>query len=90
MDAIQVAMLALTAVAVGIMCAITVQLYLTVREMRAELHAVRAQILPMLDRLNGSTQIAAAVAVAIAAGVKAFRESNRDAAGDSIRQEEMP
>ncbi len=90
MDAIQVAMLTLTAVAVGIMCAITVQLYMTVREMRSELHAVRAQILPMLDRLNGSTQIAAAVAVAIAAGVKAFRESNREAAGDSIRQEEMP
>ncbi len=90
MEAIQVAMLTLTAVAVGIMAAVLVQLYSTVRALRSELSAVRGRIEPMLDRLAGSQQIAEAVAVAIAAGVKAFRESTREAVVDSSRQEGKP
>jgi hypothetical protein len=77
MEAIQVVMLALTALAVGVMCTVMVQLYVAVRQMRAEVVAVRGRIEPMLDRINASSQVAAALGVALAAAAKAFGESRR-------------
>jgi hypothetical protein len=88
MEAIQIVMLALTAMAVGVMCTVMVQLYITVRQMRAEIVAVRGRIEPVLDRLNASSQVAAALGVALAAAAKAFGESRRASAQHS--PEETP
>jgi hypothetical protein len=88
MEAIPVVMLALTAVAVGVMCTVMVQLYVAVRQMRAEVVAVRGRIEPMLDRINASSQVAAALGVALAAAAKAFGESRR-ADGAHRNSEEM-
>jgi hypothetical protein len=87
MEAIQVAMLTLTAVAVGVMCTVMVQLYVAVRQMRAEIGAVRGRIEPMLDRVNASSQVAAALGVALAAALKAFGDARRSAGADSSREE---
>jgi hypothetical protein len=80
MESIQVAMLTLTAIAVGVLCTVMVQLHLALRQLRADVAATRARVEPLLDRFNQSSQIASALGVAIAAGAKAFRESQRAAA----------
>lgn len=88
MEATQVVMLALTALAVGVMCTVMVQLYVAVRQMRAEVLAVRARIDPMLDRITATSQVAAALGVALAAAAKAFGEA-RHASGVHRTPEEM-
>jgi hypothetical protein len=80
MESIQVAMLTLTAIAVGVLCSVMVQLHLAIRQLRADVAATRARVEPLLDRLNQSSQIATALGVAIAAGARAFRETQRAAA----------
>lgn len=87
MESIQVAMLTLTAIAVGVLCSVMVQLHLAIRQLRADVAATRARVEPMLDRLNQSSQIASALGVAIAAGAKAFRESQRAAASTQTTEE---
>jgi hypothetical protein len=87
MESIQVAMLTLTAIAVGVLLSVMVQLHLAIRQLRADVAATRARVEPMLDRLNQSSQLATALGVAIAAGARAYRESQRAAASPQATEE---
>jgi hypothetical protein len=87
MDAMNVALLTLAALLVGMFLPVMAQLYFTLRQVRMELHETRARLDPVLDRLNSAANLSTALAVAVTAGIKAFRESSRE---DAAPQEEAP
>jgi hypothetical protein len=91
MEAIQVALLALTAMLAGMVFTVMLQFFFAVRQLRTEIHDTRARIEPLIDRLNGSnTQLASAVAFAVAAGIRAFRDAHREASSAQPEREGSP
>jgi hypothetical protein len=84
MDAFQVALLTLVALAVGMLIPIMLQLWLTLRKVQASLGDAQKRIDPVLAevqavvaQVRSATQITSAVAVAVTAGVQAWRESRQ-------------
>ena len=91
MEPIQIALLTLTALLAGMVFTVMLQLFFAVRQLRTEIHDTRARIEPLIDRLNGgNTQLASAVALAVAAGIRAFRDSNREVSSAEHEREASP
>jgi hypothetical protein len=80
MDAMNVALLTLTALLVGMFLPVMVQLYLTLRQVRAELTDTKARLEPLLEKLDGVANVSTAIAMAVTAGIRAYREARREAA----------
>jgi hypothetical protein len=79
MDAMNVALLTLTALLVGMFLPVMVQLYLTLRQVRAELTDTKARLEPLLQKLDGVANVSTAIAMAVTAGIRAYREASREA-----------
>lgn len=79
MDAMNVALLTLTALLVGMFLPVMVQLYLTLRQVRAELNDTKARLEPLLQKLDSAANVSTAIAMAVTAGIRAYRETNREA-----------
>ena len=82
MDAVQVALVTLAALVVGMLVPVLLQLWFTLRQVQQELRETHAKVDPVLavvrtvvEQLRNTTQIASAVAIAVTAGVKAWRDA---------------
>lgn len=78
MDAMSIALLTLAALFVGMLAPVLFQLYVTLREVRAELREVRERIEPLVHSVQATSQLTAAISMAVAAAVRAFRATERD------------
>ena len=85
MEAIQVAMLTLMALLVGMIVVVMFQLHIALRQLHHELREARQRIEPVFDKLNSTSHVATAVAMAVAAGVRAYRDANREEPGNNGR-----
>jgi hypothetical protein len=93
MDPVQVALLTLAALVVGMLFPVMLQVWLTLRQVQQELRNTHTKIDPLLDEMRAvvsqvrnTTHVASAVALAVTAGVQAWRESrhgSNDAGKDS-------
>ena len=82
MDPVQVALLTLAALVVGMLFPVMLQIWLTLRQVQQELRNTHSKIDPLLDEMRtvvsqvrNTTHVASAVALAVSAGVQAWRES---------------
>lgn len=89
MQAVQVALLTVTALMVGALIPVLFQLYFTLRQLQNEVHEARMRIEPVLERLSNVSSVAAAVATSVAAGVRVYREANRDTTKAGAEKEEQ-
>jgi uncharacterized membrane-anchored protein YhcB (DUF1043 family) len=86
MDSVQVVLLALAGLVVGILCTVMIQVWFTLRQLQQELRETREKVDPMLDELRtllnqvrNATHVASAVAMAVTAGVHAWRQTRSEA-----------
>jgi hypothetical protein len=89
MDSVQVALVTLAALVVGMLIPVMIQVWLTLRQVQQEMRITHAKIDPLLDevkqvvgQLRSATQITSAVAMAVTAGVHAWRESKAQSANE--------
>ncbi|MCC7196084.1 MAG: hypothetical protein IT356_11060 [Gemmatimonadaceae bacterium] len=87
MDALQVALVVLLALLVGMLAPVLVQLYLALRQMREALTDTKAHLDPVLRKIEGAANLSTALAVAVTAGVRAYRESAGAAHGRNVNEE---
>lgn len=92
MESTQVVLLAFGGLVVGVLCTVMVQVWVTLRQLQQELRATQAKVDPLLDELRttlaqvrSTTQVASAVAMAVTAGVQAWRHAKSDAADESAQ-----
>ena len=85
MDPVQVALLTLAALVVGMLFPVMLQIWLTLRQVQQELRNTHSKIDPLLDEMRAvvsqvrnTTHVASAVALAVTAGVQAWRESKHN------------
>ena len=97
MEGVQVALLTLAAVLVGTMIPVMAQLWLTLRDVRVELRRIQEKLDPTLDdvrglvaQARGVTNVAAAVGVAVTAGVRAWRDAKADEVAHPATPEGSP
>ena len=90
MDPILVALLTLVALAVGIFIPVMLYLWLTLKKIQDELRdahnrfdPVIAEVQSAVVQVKAATQITSAIAVAVTAGVQAWRESKQHAAQET-------
>lgn len=90
MDAFQVALLTLVALTVGMLVPVMLQLWLTLRKVQAALGDAHTRIDPVLAevkavvaQVRNATQITSAIAVAVTAGVQAWRETKQHPAPEA-------
>jgi hypothetical protein len=90
MDAFQVALLTLVALAVGMLVPVLLQLWFTLRKVQVTLGDVHTRIDPVLTevksvvaQVRSATQVTSAIAVAVTAGVQAWRESRQHPTSDA-------
>jgi negative regulator of sigma E activity len=75
MDSVTTVALTLISVLIGAIVVVLFQLHQALRNMQSEVREARLRLEPMFDRMNNSSQIATAVAMAVAAGVRAYRDA---------------
>jgi hypothetical protein len=82
MDPVQVALVTLSALVVGMLIPIMIQIWLTLRQVQQELHATQAKLDPLLEdvrtalqSVRSATQMASAISLAVTAGIHAWRET---------------
>jgi sensor domain CHASE-containing protein len=87
MDSVQVVLLALAGLVVGILCTVMIQVWFTLRQLQQEIRETRQKVDPMLDemrtllnQIRSATHVASAVAMAVTAGVQAWRQSRSNEA----------
>jgi hypothetical protein len=76
MDAVAIAFLTLLAMLVGMLMVIALQLHQSLKRLEGEVREARNQVGPLIARLNNASNLASGVALAVAAGVRAYRESS--------------
>lgn len=89
MDAMNVAMLTLTALVVGMLVPVMIQLYITLRQVRTDLSETRARLDPLLDKLNRTASMTSALTAAVVAGVRAFRDQTGQPGAESPEEEDQ-
>jgi hypothetical protein len=75
MDSVTTVALTLISVLIGAIVVVLFQLHQALRNMQNEVREARLRLEPMFDRMNNSSQIATAVAMAVAAGVRAYKDA---------------
>ena len=75
MDSVSTVALTLISVLVGTVIVVLLQLHNALKQLQQEVREARLKLEPMFDKMNGSNQIATSVAMAVAAGVRAFRDA---------------
>lgn len=90
MESAQVVLLAFAGLVVGVLCTVMVQVWITLRQLQHELRATQAKVDPLIDELRNTlaqvrstTQVASAVAMAVTAGVQAWRHAK----GDTVHED---
>jgi hypothetical protein len=80
MESVTTVALTLMAVLVGMIVVVLLQLHHALRQLRMEVREARQRLEPMFDKLNSTSQVATSVAMAVAAGVRAYRDAKNEAA----------
>jgi NADH:ubiquinone oxidoreductase subunit 6 (subunit J) len=75
MENVTTVALTLISVLVGAIMVVLFQLHQALRNVQNEVREARLRLEPMFDRMNNSSQIATAVAMAVAAGVRAYKDA---------------
>jgi hypothetical protein len=88
MDSVTTVALTLISVLVGTIIVVLLQVNHALKNLQSEVRDARLKLEPLFDKMNSSSQVATAVAMAVAAGVRAFRDA-KDARDREAQAMEM-